>query len=78
MPLANFKVRNSNNDIIEGVAWLLEDDDDLVDAKGRVVGKVKDLYRGSNVIFETPEGLFAVNPKNVISIELLDLSQFED
>lgn len=79
MPLVHLKMRNNDNTIIEGVVWLLEDQDDLIDAQtGKLYGKVGDLYRGQNVIVETPDGTFSINPKNIISIEPVDMSQFEE
>lgn len=79
MPLVHLKMRNNDNTIIEGVVWLLEDQDDLVDAEtGKFYGKVGDLYRGHGVVVETPDGTFSINPKNIISIEPMDMSQFEE
>lgn len=78
MPLVNIKLRQKDNSILEGVVWLLEDQDDLVDDNGKIYGKVGDLYRGHGVIVQTPEGMFTLNPKSIISIEHINVDDLED
>lgn len=79
MPFVYLKMRNDDNEIIEEVVWLVEDEDYLIDEKtGKFYGRVVDLYHGENVIVQTQDGMFGINPKSIISIEPIDMSQFEE
>lgn len=53
---------------VDGVANLLQHDDELVDEDGKVWGTVGDLYKGDLVIVETDEGIFGLEPTRVHSI----------
>lgn len=79
MAFAYLKMRNDNNEITEEVVWLVEDGDYVIDAKtGEFYGKVVDLYHGEYVIVQTQDGLFGIDPKSIISIELIEMTEDEE
>ena len=70
MPLVHLKMLDDDGVLVEGVVWLLEDQDDLVDEqKNMICGKVGDLYHGDDVVVETDDGIFAISPKDIISVK---------
>lgn len=53
---------------VDGVAYLLQHDDELVDDEGTIHGTVGDLYKGDLVVVETDEGIFGLKPEQIHSV----------